>query len=97
MENSNQSKISVCGTDCGTCSCYGDLCNGCSACEGKVFHSPEGCAIYTCVAHEKNLKNCGACKALPCDKWRAMRDPKFSDEAFEQNIAGRVKTLQELG
>ena len=90
------SKISVCGTDCSTCYCYGKMCDGCNACEGKVFHSAEGCAIYKCVIHEKNLKNCGKCQELPCAIWKATRDPKYSDEEFEKNIAERMQMIKNM-
>ncbi|MDE5696359.1 MAG: hypothetical protein K2I96_02940 [Lachnospiraceae bacterium] len=96
FEEYRKSKISVCGTDCSTCSCLGNLCTGCNACEGNVFHSPEGCSIYQCVVHKKNLEHCGKCKEAPCDIWRATRDPKYSDEEFEKNIAERMQTLREL-
>lgn len=85
--------MSICGTDCSACYCYGKMCSGCNACEGKVFHSPEGCNIYNCAVHEKKIKDCGKCDKLPCDIWRATRDPKYSDEEFEQNIAARVQAL----
>ena len=44
----NYSELSVCGTDCKACYCFGSMCTGCHACSGKVFHVPEGkaCAIY---------------------------------------------------
>jgi catechol 2,3-dioxygenase-like lactoylglutathione lyase family enzyme len=87
------SNISVCGTDCSTCGCYGTMCSGCNACEGKVFHAPEGCAIYRCTIGEKHLKNCGECKEAPCSIWRNTRDPKYSDEEFEQNIAARMQSF----
>lgn len=92
-----RSMISVCGTDCRTCYCYGEMCSGCNDCEGKVFHMPEGeaCAIYGCVRGKK-LKDCGGCEKLPCDIWRATRDPKFSDAEFEENIAMRVRMLKEM-
>lgn len=96
FETYRSSKISVCGTDCSTCYCYKKMCNGCSACDGKVFHSPEGCAIYDCVIHGKNLKHCGECKELPCSIWRATRDPKYSDEEFEKNISERMCMLEKL-
>ena len=54
--------ISVCGTDCSVCYCFGKMCNGCNSCEGKVFDT---------------------------------RDPKFTDEEFNENVAMRVKTLKE--
>ncbi len=88
------SLMSVCGTDCSVCYCYGEMCSGCSACEGKVFHAPNGCTIYNCVVHENKLKDCGKCDKMPCDIWRATRDPKYSDEEFEQNIAMRVQALK---
>lgn len=91
-----KSNISVCGTDCSTCGCYGDMCSGCNACEGKVFHAPGGCPIYKCTVHEKQLRNCGECGEAPCGIWRATRDPRYSDEEFEQNIAARMQTLKGL-
>ena len=56
----NMSDISCCGTECSTCYCYGNMCNGCNKCEGKVFHAPKdkGCAIYECAINQKHLKNC---------------------------------------
>lgn len=96
FEKYRKSMISVCGTDCSTCGCFGNLCNGCNSCEGKVFHAPEGCHIYQCIIHEKNLENCGQCKEAPCDIWRATRDPKYSDEEFDKNIAERMQKLREL-
>ena len=55
--------ISVCGTDCSACYCFGKMCNGCNSCEGKVFHAPEGkaCPIYDCVRNNKCMQNCGEC------------------------------------
>lgn len=88
------SNISVCGTDCGACYCYGNMCSGCNACKGNVFHSPEGCAIYKCVIQDKSLQHCGQCKEVPCAIWKATRDPKFSDEEFEQNINSRIQSLK---
>lgn len=90
--------ISVCGTDCSACYCYKTMCNGCNACKGKVFHVPEekACAIYTCAVHEKDFKNCGKCQKVPCSIWKATRDPKFSDEEFEENITMRLDTLKKL-
>ncbi len=90
--------ISVCGTDCSACYCFGSMCSGCNACEGKVFHVPDQktCAIYACTVQEKGLKNCGECTQVPCSIWTGMRDPKYSDEEFQQNIDMRVKKLREI-
>ncbi len=92
----NYSELSVCGTDCKACYCFGSMCTGCHACSGKVFHVPEGkaCAIYDCVVNGKGLKDCGACSAAPCDIWRNTRDPKYSDEEFEENIKQRMDALK---
>lgn len=88
--------VSCCGTDCDACEYYGAQCAGCNACQGKVFYTPEkACPIYECVRNQKGLKNCGQCKELPCAIWKKTRDPQFTDEEFEENIASRVKMLQE--
>lgn len=89
--------ISVCGTNCAACTFLGTLCGGCNASGGKVFHSGGGfCPIYDCVKNQRELPNCGQCKKLPCEIWRKTRDPSFSDEEFENNIAERIKTLLSL-
>ncbi len=92
------SPLSVCGTDCSACDCYGNMCEGCRTCSGKVFHAPEGqaCAIYNCAVHGKKLENCGQCSAVPCKIWMDVRDPRFSDEAFDENIKMRVQTLKNM-
>lgn len=46
-----QENISVCGTDCGACYCFGKI-------------------------------------------WLDTRDPKFSDEEFNRNVAARVQMLR---
>lgn len=93
MENTN---ISVCGADCSACSCFGKMCAGCNDCAGKVFHVPEGkaCPIYECVKNDKGLSDCGKCGAIPCKIWLKTRDPKYSDEEFQQNINLRMEALR---
>lgn len=88
--------ISVCGTDCSACYCFGKMCNGCNSCKGKVFHALEGktCLIYDCVRNNKCMQNCGKCGEVPCKIWFDTRDAKFSDEEFNENIAKRVQTLK---
>ncbi|MCR5249251.1 MAG: hypothetical protein K6E50_01445 [Lachnospiraceae bacterium] len=39
--NDRNGLISCCGSDCSTCYCYGEMCKGCNAVCGKVFHAPE--------------------------------------------------------
>ena len=93
MGNTN---LSVCGTDCSTCYCYGEMCAGCNECSGKVFHVPDGkaCAIYECSIHNKGFGNCGECSNAPCDIWMKTRDPKFSDEEFAENVKMRMQALK---
>lgn len=88
--------ISVCGTDCSACYCFGKMCNGCNPCEGKVFHAAEGkaCPIYDCVRNKRSMQNCGKCSEVPCKIWLDTRDPRFSDEEFNQNVAARVQALK---
>lgn len=90
------SMISVCGSDCSACYCYGNVCNGCNEAEGKVFHMPEGevCPIYECTVITNRYGHCGECEELPCHIWRSTRDPKFTDEEFEENIRERVANLK---
>ena len=87
--------MSCCGTECRDCSFYGNMCQGCNECQGKVFHAPAGkaCPIYACSVNKKKLRNCGQCGEVPCDIWRETKDPQLSDEAFKKNIADRVKNL----
>lgn len=88
--------LSCCGTECSKCSFYGNMCEGCNECQGKVFHAPEGksCPIYTCSVKDKKLRNCSQCEELPCAVWRGTKDPQLSEEAFEKNIAERVEKLR---
>lgn len=89
--------ISCCGTDCSACGISGSLCEGCNACEGKVFHAPKGkaCPIYECAVLEKKLTDCSACTELPCAVWRSTRDPKYTDEEFENSINERIANLRQ--
>ncbi len=85
--------LSCCGTDCSACGAYGSMCQGCNTVSGKVFHSPQGCPIYQCSVQKQRRVNCAGCGQLPCDIWRATRDPNFTDEAFEQSIRERIANL----
>ena len=87
--------LSVCGTDCSACYCR-DMCAGCNAACGKVFHMPEGkaCPIYACCVNKHKYATCASCAEMPCDLWRAARDPSYSDEQFEASIWERVANLK---
>lgn len=88
--------LSCCGTACETCKCFGTICQGCNQAQGKVFHVPEGkaCPIYACSVRKKRFVNCEECQALPCDIWRATRDPQMTEQEFEQSIKERVGNLK---
>lgn len=88
--------VSSCGADCSACPLPGDVCPGCNAAKGRVFHAPKGkaCPLYACATGRKQLATCGECGDLPCGLWRAIRDPAMSDEAFEQSIADRIARLK---
>jgi len=90
------SGMSCCGTECSLCAFYGSMCSGCNESQGKVFHAPEGsaCPVYECSVRKKRFVNCADCDQLPCGIWRTTKDPQLSDEAFEENIRGRVKNLK---
>lgn len=87
--------ISVCGSDCGKCYCFGEMCKGCSSCKGRVFHAGgEECPIYACCVTKHGFSDCLECGDIPCGIWQKTRDPKFTDEEFEKNIAERMETLR---
>lgn len=88
--------LSCCGTVCTECACYQTMCEGCNEACGKVFHVPDGkaCPIYRCAVSKHKYVNCAECGQVPCDIWRSVKDPKYSEEEFEKNIAQRVQNLQ---
>ena len=87
--------ISVCGSDCAKCYCFGDKCPGCNVCKGRVFHAGGAeCAIYACCVTKNGYDDCLSCEKLPCGLWQKTRDPKFTDEEFEQNVAERIGLLK---
>ena len=87
--------LSVCGADCAACYCR-DMCAGCNAACGKVFHMQGGqtCPIYACCANRHRYATCGDCPDAPCDLWRAARDPSYTDAQFEASIAERMRNLK---
>lgn len=87
--------LSCCGTECEKCGLFQHSCDGCNALEGRVFHVPEGkaCAIYACATKKNKFANCAECKELPCEIWRATKDPNMTQEEFEENIKKRVRNL----
>ncbi len=91
--------LSVCGTDCTACPLFGRPCIGCNAACGKVFHTSGGkpCPIYACCANRHRFSACVSCDQMPCDIWRAVRDPSMTDEQFEKSITDRANALKGCG
>lgn len=89
--------ISICGSDCNKCYCFqNNMCKGCNACLGIVFHTDnKECLIYNCCVTKNGFKSCLECNKIPCNIWKETRDPKFTDEEFEKNIEERIKLLKE--
>lgn len=88
--------LTVCGTDCSACPMYGNACAGCNETRGKVFHVPEGktCAIYACCVNRHRFVSCAGCGCLPCDIWKATRDPSMTEEQFHKSIRDRAEALK---
>lgn len=88
--------LTCCGTECKTCSAYGDLCKGCNETGGKVFHAPEGkaCPIYQCSVNKCKYATCASCQSLPCQVWLDTRDPSLSQEEFDATVRNRVHNLK---
>jgi hypothetical protein len=90
-------KQSICGVVCATdCRAYKVECEGCNELEGKVswaaYYNKTHCPIYSC-ATDQGFSSCGPCGKAPCRLWIETRDPDFSDEEFERDIANRLKNL----
>lgn len=88
--------ISCCGSNCSDCYCYGNLCKGCNESKGKVFHVKDDktCSIYDCVINNKKYSKCIECKNIPCNIWKKTRDPKYSDDEFQNNIQERITNMK---
>ncbi len=87
--------LTACGAECAGCEFHGSICAGCNESGGRVFHAPAGkaCPIFACCAKNGHAL-CGECEKLPCEVWRATRDPSMSDAAFEASIRARVDRLR---
>ena len=89
--------FSVCGTDCTDCTHFKDSSyRGFSQIKGRVwwaqYVNADACLIYDCVT-KKSIDNCGSCPEIPCDFWRDLKDPIYTDEQHERSIEDRVQRL----
>ena len=90
--------FTICGVYCEKeCSDFNNGCPGCREIKGRVFwaknYGTETCPIYYC-AREKEIKDCGFCSRVPCRLWFSTRDPSISEDEFNQQIALRLKNLE---
>ena len=87
---------SPCGAVCIECTLYPSQCAGCAKIEGKVhwlqYTGQSVCAVYDCCKNGKKLKNCGACRSLPCENF--TKDPTISDEQNAANLEKMVARLR---
>ncbi len=89
-------RLSCCGAECEKCGFYGGQCKGCDRLSGKPFYMPEGqvCAIYACAVRKKKFANCAGCGQMPCEIWKAARDPAMTQEEFEKDMELRRQRLR---
>ncbi|UAL08342.1 MAG: DUF3795 domain-containing protein [Candidatus Methanogranum gryphiswaldense] len=93
-------RISCCGIDCSQCENYPDSCKGCSIQKGHVYWtvnvSLNVCPIYGCCRQKKQMDHCGLCKQVPCNIWKEMKDPSWTDEQHQESIDQRLVSLKKL-
>lgn len=91
--------ISVCGAVCSECEKYPKECAGCEAIQGKVFWlkytNLDQCDIYSCCK-SRSLEHCGKCQKVPCERFFAHQDPKYTDEEYRRMVDEGVKLLRVL-
>lgn len=101
MKTRKDAGVSVCGCNCSACDYLKKSeCSGCDQQEGKVwwasYVSKTVCPIYECAIDQKKIDNCGACAEMPCQIWRDMKDPSYTDEQHENGIKERVEILKNI-
>ena len=88
--------VSPCGALCPECAKYPAECAGCRSIEGRVYRlaytGQAVCAVYECCVKGKNMRDCGACPALPCEKF--TKDPTLSDKENAANLAKMLRRLK---
>ncbi len=87
---------SPCGAVCAECALFPKKCAGCRKIAGKVYWlaytGGEVCAVYDCCVNGKGCKDCGACEALPCERF--TKDPTVSDEENARNLRRMIARLR---
>ena len=90
-------KVSNCGLLCDECEFYQNPCSGCYEVKGQTFWAKESdtgmCPLFDCSVNQKQLKSCGDCCELPCNKFKELKDPNISDEEHERKLIERVERL----
>ena len=91
--------LSACGLLCNECEHYNKTCTGCHNVKGSTFWAVEMmptrvCPLYDCSVNTRNYTDCGDCRELPCDTFRQMKDPDYSDEQHQKALVERVHRLR---
>ena len=92
--------LSTCGLKCDECEFFGKTCDGCKAVKGQTFWAKEmmptkTCPLYDCAVNQRNYKDCGYCKELPCELFLKMKDPNSTEEEHQESLKKRVSILKE--
>ena len=92
--------ISCCGIICSECKAFPKRCKGCPQEKGQIYWlqyvEKDCCPIYQCCVNEKQLKHCGECESLVCEKWREYIDPAMSEEECQKYEIARLELLKSL-
>ncbi len=92
-------EMSVCGCVCSDCEYLKKSeCSGCFKIKGKVwwasYISATVCPIYACVIDKKKINHCGRCPEIPCQLWRDLKDPNYTDEQHEESMRNRIENFK---
>ena len=91
--------ISCCGAVCSDCKSYPDNCGGCESIHGKAewinYVGIDVCPIFKCCRTEKEFYSCSKCNDLPCGNYYLYKDPRITDEEYNQTIAKAVALLKD--
>jgi len=92
--------IGACGCNCSDCRIFEKDCKGCHAIKGKACWLNEVgldiCDFYECSVIHNNLKHCGECSEIPCEKFLKNKNPAWTEEQHKKIVEERVILLKEL-
>ena len=90
--------VGVCGCICSDCTSFNSQCEGCHSIKGMASWLDEVdlnvCDFDKCSVTDKNLKHCGECTDIPCNKFWDNKSPKLSEEEHKIIVEERVTLLK---